>query len=128
MDLPRGTGECILVVDDEAAVRQITQQTLEAFGYRVLVAADGSEAIAIFATRQKEISVVLTDMMMPEMDGPAVIRVVKRMNPAVKVIAASGLNAAHMVAKATEEGVRHFIPKPYTAETLLTVIQSVLST
>ncbi|MEN3939730.1 PAS domain S-box protein [Prosthecobacter sp. SYSU 5D2] len=125
--LPRGTGECILVVDDEAAVRQITQQTLEAFGYRVLVAADGSEAIAIYATRQKEITAVLTDMMMPEMDGPAVIRVVKRMNPAVKVIAASGLNAASMIAKATEEGVRHFIPKPYTAETLLTVVKTVLS-
>lgn len=125
--LPRGMGECILVVDDEAAVRQITQQTLEAFGYRVIVAADGSEAIAIYATRQREIVAVLTDMMMPEMDGPAVIRVVKRMNPNVKVIAASGLNAASMVAKATQEGVRHFIPKPYTAETLLTMVKSVIA-
>ncbi|TDU66452.1 PAS domain S-box-containing protein [Prosthecobacter fusiformis] len=126
-ELPRGHGECILVVDDESAVRQITQQTLLAFGYRVLLAADGSEAIAIYASRHQEITAVITDMMMPEMDGPAVIRVIKRMNPKVKIIAASGLNAHSMLARATAGGVNHFIPKPYTAEILLNTVHSVLS-
>ncbi len=125
-DLPRGRGECILVIDDEAAVRHITQQTLEAFGYQVVQAADGAKALAIYAARQHEIAAVLTDMMMPEMDGPMIIQVMQRMNPQVKIIAASGLNASSMVAKASGAGVKHFIPKPYTAETLLNTMRQVL--
>jgi len=124
---PRGHGELILVVDDEAAVRAVTQQTLEAFGYRVLVAADGAEAIALYAEHQNELSVVLTDMMMPTMDGPATIQVLKRMNPAIKIIAASGLNAESSAAKAAGMGVKHFLPKPYTAQTLLMALDRVLN-
>jgi PAS domain S-box-containing protein len=126
-DLPRGNGELVLVIDDEAAVRQITRQTLEAFGYRVLLASDGVEATTIYATRQQEIDVVLTDMMMPLMDGPTTIMVLLRMKPELRIIAASGLNANGMVAKATSAGVKHFIPKPYTAETLLKTIREVLT-
>lgn len=125
--LPRGHGECVLVVDDEEPVRHIAKETLEAFGYKVLTAGDGAEAIAIYANHLKEIAVVLTDMMMPVMDGPAIIRIMNRMNPRVKIIAASGLNATNVVTKATNVGVRHFIPKPYTAETLLTTLHEVLS-
>ena len=55
----------MLVVDDESFVRQITQQTLEVFGYRVVPASDGVEAVAIYASRRDEIAVVLIDMMMP---------------------------------------------------------------
>lgn len=126
-EMPRGSGECILVIDDEEAVRQITQQTLEAFGYRVLVAADGAAAIALYATRQQEIHVVLTDMMMPEMDGPTMIQIMMRINPEVRIIAASGLNAGNLVSKASATGVRHFIPKPYTAETLLQTVKESLT-
>jgi CheY-like chemotaxis protein len=125
-DLPRGRDELILVVDDEAAVRQITRQTLEAFGYRVITASDGAEATALYAARQHEISVVLTDMMMPIMDGPTTIQVLLRMNPAARIIAASGLNANGMVAKAANAGVKHFLPKPYTAETLLVTLREVI--
>ncbi len=126
-ELPRGNGELVLVIDDEVAVRQITRQTLEAFGYRVLLASDGVEATSIYATRHQEIDVVLTDMMMPLMDGPTTIMVLLRINPGLRIIAASGLNANGMVAKATNAGVKHFIPKPYTAETLLKTICEVLS-
>ncbi|MGV3662388.1 MAG: response regulator, partial [Prosthecobacter sp.] len=126
-DLPRGSGQLVLLIDDEASVRQITSQTLEAFGYRVVLAADGADATAIFAKRMLEIDVVLTDMMMPIMDGPATIQVLMRMQPKVRIIAASGLNANGMVAKAASAGVAHFIPKPYTAETLLKTLREVLA-
>jgi PAS domain S-box-containing protein len=126
-ELPRGNGELVLVIDDEAAVRQITRQTLETFGYRVLLASDGVEATSLYATRLQEIDVVLTDMMMPLMDGPTTIMVLLRMKPEIRIIAASGLNANGMVAKATNAGVKHFIPKPYTAETLLKTIREVLN-
>ena len=125
-ELPRGHGELVLVVDDEASVRQITRQTLEAFGYRVLLASDGAEAVAIYAAERERVAVVLTDMMMPVMDGPATIQVLLRMNPKVRIIAASGLNANGRVAKAANAGARHFLPKPYTAEALLTALRNVL--
>lgn len=66
-------------------------------------------------------------MMMPLMDGPTTIQVLMRMNPQVRIIAASGLNANGMVAKATNVGVRHFLPKPYTAETMLKMIRKVVT-
>ena len=125
-ELPRGNGELVLVVDDEVTVRQIVRQTLEAFGYRVLLAADGVEASTLFTAHQGDIAAVLTDMMMPVMDGLATIQVLMRMNPQVRIIAASGLSVKDMVAKATSAGVKHFIPKPYSAETLLQTLAVVL--
>jgi PAS domain S-box-containing protein len=124
--LPRGNGEMILVVDDEASILTITGQTLQAFGYQVLTATDGAHAVAVYAKHEKEIAVVLTDMMMPIMDGPALIHALMRMNPAVKVIAASGLNANGNVAKVSEAGVKHFLTKPYTAATLLKTMRAIL--
>lgn len=126
-ELPRGNGELILVVDDEAPVRQIIQQTLETFGYRVLLASDGTEAVALYAEQKREIASILTDMMMPVMDGPTTIQVLLRMNPQARIIGASGLNANGMVAKAAGAGVKHFIPKPYTAETLLKTLRQILT-
>jgi PAS domain S-box-containing protein len=125
-DLPRGNGETVLVIDDEASILTITGQTLEAFGYRVLTATDGAEAVAIYAENKKAISLVLTDMTMPVMDGSSTIRALMRINPAVKIVAASGLNANGDSAKLSELGVRHFLVKPYTAEILLTVLNQVL--
>jgi PAS domain S-box-containing protein len=124
--LPRGNGETVLVIDDEASIRTITGQTLEAFGYRVLAATDGAEAVAIYAEHKKEIAVVLTDMMMPVMDGPATIHALMRLNPAIKIIAASGLNANGGVAKVTSAGIKHFLTKPYTAGTLLRTLRAIL--
>ncbi len=121
---PRGQGELILVVDDEEAVRAITQQTLEAYGYQVLVAADGVEAISLYARHQTSVAVVLTDMMMPVMDGPATIRVLQSMKSSVKIIAASGMDSGADSAKAI--GVNHFLPKPYTAQTVLAALNEVL--
>lgn len=126
-EMPRGNGETVLVVDDESSVLQITQQTLEAFGYRVLLACDGSEALALYTHHGKEIAVVLTDMMMPVMDGVATIRVLWKLNPALPIIAASGLNSNGHTAKVAGLGVKHFLPKPYTAETLLRTLKLVLS-
>jgi PAS domain S-box-containing protein len=125
-ELPRGNGELVLVIDDEASVRQITRQTLDNFGYRVLLAADGAEAAATYADHLQEIAIVLTDMMMPIMDGTATIHVLKRINPAVRIIAASGLSAGHQAGDPTRLGIHGFLPKPYTAETLLRTLEAAL--
>lgn len=125
-DLPAGHGELILVVDDEESIRQITRSTLEAFGYRVLTAADGTEAVALYAEHRDGISAVLTDMLMPFMDGPATIRALLKMDPKAKIIAASGLTAGQRAGEASLEGVKVFLSKPYTAEKLLKALGEVL--
>jgi two-component system, cell cycle sensor histidine kinase and response regulator CckA len=125
-DLPLGHGELILVVDDEESIREITRGTLETFGYTVLTASDGTEALALYADKKNEIAAVLTDMVMPFMDGPATIRALQRMNPKVRIIAASGLGAGQRAGEGALEGVSVFLNKPYTAEKLLKTLAQVL--
>jgi PAS domain S-box-containing protein len=124
--LPHGRGELVLVVDDEEAIRKIARRTLERFGYRVLLASHGAEAIALYAQRRQEIAAVLTDMSMPIMDGPALILALRAINPGVKIIGSSGLMANSAVAKAVDADVQHFVPKPYTAEALLKTLHEIL--
>ncbi len=126
INLPRGRGELVLVVDDEPPIRDITRQTLEAYGYRVITASNGAEAVALYAKQPQQISVVLTDMMMPIMDGSATIQALISINPSVKIIAASGVTSGRNSAKLPRIGVQDFLAKPYTSETLLTRIREVL--
>jgi PAS domain S-box-containing protein len=127
VEYKRGQGELVLVVDDEAAIRQVTKSTLESFGYRVIVATDGAEALALYVANAAEIAVVLTDMMMPIMDGVATIHALMRINPNVRIVAASGISANGTAARATGAGVRYFLPKPYTADSLLDVLWRALT-
>lgn len=123
---PRGKGETVLVVDDEPLVRQITMQTLEAHGYKVLLAKNGSEALTIYENHQQNIAVVLTDMMMPIMDGEATIRALRQLNPYVRIIGASGINTKVNVSRAAASGANQFLAKPYTVGTLLKTLRKVL--
>jgi len=126
VDLPTGQGELILVVDDEPSIREVARETLMTFGYRVVTANDGTDALAQFATHRHEIRLVITDMMMPFMDGPATIRALRKLDPEVRVIATSGLKANTRHAEIAQLGVNSFLPKPYTAETLIRTIAAVL--
>ena len=121
-ELPRGRDELVLVVDDEFAIREITQRTLEAFGYRVITANNGAEAIELYTKQTQQIAVILTDMMMPIMDGATAIPLLKRINPSAKIIVVSGLD----VPKNTRANVQDFLPKPYTAQTLLRLVRDVI--
>lgn len=125
-DLPLGNGELILVVDDENAIREIAKETLQSFGYRVLTANDGTEALALFAQHRKEIRCVISDMLMPYMDGPATIRALRKLDPAIKIIATSGLKSDTKTAEAAQLGVTTFLAKPYTAEKLLKTLAAIL--
>ncbi len=124
-DLPSGNGELILVVDDEDSIRDITKTSLESYNYKAITASDGIEAIALYAEHRDEISVVLTDMLMPSMDGITTIRTLKKINPNVKIIAVSGLASTEKINSATDIGVKAFLSKPYTAKQLLQTIGTV---
>ena len=125
--MPRGNGETILIVDDEASILTVTSKTLEAFGYRTLTANDGAEAIALYAEKRDKIAVVLTDMAMPIMDGTATIRALLKLNPEIKIVAASGLNANNGESKTFGTAIKHFLTKPYTAGTMLKVMREILT-
>jgi two-component system, cell cycle sensor histidine kinase and response regulator CckA len=119
---PSGQGELILVVDDEVAIQEITKATLEAYGYRAIVASDGIEAIALYAEHKQEIGVVLMDMMMPSLDSATIIRTLCRLNPQVQIIAMSGLATNEAVKRTLSEGVKAFLAKPFTASELLNLL------
>jgi len=127
---PRGRGELILVVDDEAIICDITKKTLEKNGYKVLTASDGIDAIAVYSQHRGKIDLVLTDIMMPILDGVAMIRALKKLEPQLKVIASSGMAATGGRLERTTEleelGVRAFLTKPYTAEQMLATFDEVL--
>lgn len=120
--LPRGHNELILVVDDEQPILNVAKSTLERFGYRVAVATNGAAAVSIYALQRESIAVVVTDMAMPIMDGPAMAVALKAINPDVKIIGSSGMDAGSGLSAAAIAGVSEFIPKPYSAETLLRAI------
>ncbi len=128
-DMPSGGGELVLVVDDEASIRDIAKQTLETFGYRVMTADDGTDAVALYVQHKDEIRVAIVDMKMPIMDGFSTIRALRKINPQLKIIAASGLTFGDKSgAESASFNAQAVLPKPYTAENLLKTLYRVLST
>jgi CheY-like chemotaxis protein len=127
--LPGGNGELILLVDDEAAVRDIARITLETHGYQVVEARDGAEGVAMYAMHREDIRLVISDMDMPVMNGSSMIRSLERINPAVRVISASGLvNGSDLLPQKMDLGpIRVQLRKPYTAGELLRTVHDVLS-
>ena len=126
MGMLAGNGELILVVDDEAPIREIAKLILETHNYKTLTASNGIEAIALYAQNKRHISAVFMDMMMPEMDGTTAIRTLQKMNPSVQIIAWSGLTSSEALAQAARTGVQLVLPKPFTAKELLHNLDCVL--
>ena len=121
---PPGAGETILLVDDEAGIRELARRALESAGYRVVIAANGAEALAAFR-RDPAVDLVVTDMMMPVMDGATLVRALGELAPAVPVICTSGIAPAGATAAAASTGAP-FIAKPYTTERLIAAVQKAL--
>ncbi|HEY1794339.1 MAG TPA: PAS domain-containing protein [Opitutaceae bacterium] len=125
--LPQGHGELVMVVDDEQPILEVARSTLVKFGYKVVTAPNGAAAVSTYALQRGEIAVVVTDMAMPIMDGPAMIVALKAINPEVQVIGSSGMDGPAGPLAAANAGVREFIPKPYHAVTLLKAIARAIS-
>jgi CheY-like chemotaxis protein len=117
----------ILVVDDEAPIRDATRGVLEANGYRVLLARSGEEALTIIIENLGALRLVLTDMMMPGMDGLALIRSLRILETDIQVIATSGLAQERNRAELATLGVTEVLAKPYAPELLLKAIDTVLA-
>jgi signal transduction histidine kinase/ActR/RegA family two-component response regulator len=128
--LPQGgAGELILVVDDEEEIRAVLRETLVRHNYKVMTAADGVEATAIFAANAETIRLVITDLDMPIMDGANLTRVLRRMNPDVSVIISTGGRGGEMGGGAKLAGLNlsGVLPKPFTLGQILQAIQTALA-
>ncbi|MGC4070781.1 MAG: response regulator [Polyangiaceae bacterium] len=109
-----GRGITVLLVDDEAGVRQVTGQLLEQLGCRVLQAGGGSEAMSIFRRLHREIHLVVLDLTMPEQSGYAVLAALRTIDPCCRVILTSGYSIDDAVNPTEEPGVVGFLQKPHS--------------
>jgi len=127
VEMPRGHNEMILVVDDESSIREITSATLERFGYRVITAEDGVEALAMYTERKAEIALVLTDMAMPNMDGITLTRSIRQIDRKAKIIGMSGLMNFQQTADLQNLNIDTVLSKPFSSEKLLATIAERIS-
>lgn len=118
--LPQGKGETILLVEDKPEVLKATKAILEENGYKVITATDGIEAVASYAKNKETIDLTLTDISMPEMDGRTAIDILTKVNPSIKILAASGLSIDSQHMKDIPVTI---LQKPYNAFTLLTALR-----
>ena len=122
-----GQGELILVIDDERSVLAVTRRILETKGYRVVAVSDGEEALRALKAQAQEVRLVLTDMMMPGMDGAALVPLLRQVAPAVKIIGVSGMDQQHRAAQLAELGFAEILLKPYELPTLLGAVHRQLT-
>jgi PAS domain S-box-containing protein len=120
-----GQGQWLLVVDDEPSIRELARTVLETFGYSVLTAGDGQQALEVFRRHAGQVRLALVDMMMPVLDGPATIHALRTLNPKLAVIAASGLDSP-TPAGAASLTLQGYLRKPYSAHALLAAVRKVL--
>ncbi len=124
--IERGNGELVLVVDDEAPIREALVSTLEASGYHCFTAEDGSDALAVYFSRRDEIDLIVTDLAMAQMDGVKFVRNLRRLGGTVPVVVSSGHIQKNSMQDLVALGVRHFLEKPYNADKLLRTVRRAL--
>jgi len=124
--VPNGHGEKILIVDDEPCIRTAAQKVLEGWGYQPLVAEDGVSALALYAQQPNEIDLILTDLVMPLMDGLMLIRAVRKLNPEQKIILSTGRDEDMQSPEIRSLGVDACLMKPHSREKLLITLEETL--
>lgn len=124
--LPAGNGELVLVVDDEASVRNMLAQVFQMFGYRVLTANNGAEAAGVCGQNIACLQLVLTDMDMPILGGPGFIQVVRALSSTLKIIGMSGLSSGGISRDLAGLKLHAFLVKPFTAEEMIRTVHQVL--
>ena len=123
---PRGERELILLVDDELEIAELASEMLADEGYKVIVAKDGIEALKIYQKIGPHIGLVVLDFFLPIMEGDAVFDELRALNPRVNVVLSSGFAEQSKIGAMLAQGLRGFIPKPYTREKLLEQVRSTL--
>jgi CheY-like chemotaxis protein len=114
-DVATGT---VLVVDDEPSVRHVTSRALERMGFRVLLAADGEAAVAVFRERGPDLACVLLDLTMPRVGGEEAYEAMRSLDPAIPVVIMSGYSEQDAMERFADRPPAAFIQKPYDVRSL----------
>ena len=117
----------VLVVDDEPLIRSLARDILKRYGYEVIIAEGGAQAVEMYRQFGEQISVVLLDMVMPEMDGREVFRSIRELDPAAKIIVSSGYSHDRDADYLLEQGAAGFVQKPYRMVELANALSEVLA-
>jgi len=126
MDLPVFGKELVLIVDDDDTVRNLAQEVLRSHGYRTITAEDGHQALDLFLARHEEISLVLLDLLMPNMGGEETYDGLAKIRSDVKVILCSGYSENDTIQGLLQSGICHFLQKPYRPNELLLMVREML--
>jgi CheY-like chemotaxis protein len=126
IDNPAGTKELILIIDDEALIVAIAKRMLTDAGYRVVTSSEPFQALEIFKQLKDEVDLVILDFTLPIMDGSEVFDALREIKPQVAVMLSSGFAEQEKVRAMLSQGLRGFLPKPYTQEKLLSQVRSTL--
>lgn len=118
--------KCILVVDDDLSIRELAGDILTHFGYEILFAVDGLDAISVFEKYSSKINLVLLDIMMPKMNGQEAYQAIYQLNPKMKFIFSSGYSQNEAIEKLVNSGRAGFIAKPYHVTDFILKIQTAL--
>jgi two-component system cell cycle sensor histidine kinase/response regulator CckA len=116
----------VLVVDDDDMVRDVGEKMLKAFGYGVLAARNGKEAIRLYNASKERIDMIILDIIMPEMGGGEAFNKIKEINPKAKVLLWSGYSPNDQVSEILERGCDGFIQKPFSPKELSQKIRQIL--
>ena len=122
----KGGNETVLVAEDDASMRKLTRIVLESFGYSVITAEDGEDAITKFMENRDRIDLAVLDMIMPKMNGKEVSEALRKMNPRIKIFFVSGYTMAIIKNKELTESGFDFIHKPIRPQDLLIKVREVL--
>jgi len=122
----RGEG-LVLVADDEAGIRSLTRNILQGAGFRVITAADGREALALYEQHGREIRLVVLDMTMPHLDGEGCFLAIRAIAPGAKIVLTSGYSEQEVVAHFIGKGLAGFVQKPYTPDQFLAKICDIVN-
>jgi DNA-binding response OmpR family regulator len=125
--LPQGTGT-ILLAEDDRDVRNLSKWALEEFGYKVIEASDGTEALHKFIENRDKIQLLLLDVVMPHKNGAEVFHEIRKLEPDIKVLFMSGYPADLLRKEDVLEAGSHFIAKPVSPRNLLREVNRVLET
>jgi len=125
--VPMGQGQHILLAEDEVGLRLVTKRVLETHGYTVHDVANGAEAGRVLQGRLNDIALVITDVMMPVMDGRALVDLLRDLDSTIPVLAVSGLATKETVISEDSPQVKAFLAKPYRAHALLRTVHEVLT-
>jgi PAS domain S-box-containing protein len=123
--VPKGA-ETVLLVEDEQALRVLTRELLESLGYTVLEARDGSEALALIASHEGRIDLLLTDLIMPGIDGEELARHIASGRPDTRILFVSGYSEDDRIRERLPKSRVRFLQKPYSASALGTSIRQLL--